>query len=647
MKRIHILSSFFLLLSWSLNAQINIMSCDTINFAENGECHPTDFLFSNVAVFSDTCNNDSIFWKVYVDIWTDGLFEYEFSSFIDPMDEANTGDADQDGIIEIYLPASFSEEQIQIYFNENIIVSGFYHSIIWIAYDTCGNQISCTSAFQIFDNVDPILECIDEDYIVITTDDANDIELDLDIVILSVSDNCSPEDSLVFTLDDNPESANLTFSVLSDDTTLELQVFDEKGNSSKCDVDIDFIAFPFPYDGKVISVLDESMSNVLVEIEEEYPWDFPDIDPFQVTDSSGLFIAFVSEDFDYSIQATFNDGLNGLSTRDIILLEDYIENNSTLNSPLDIIACDVDNNFDVDAQDVIYLSELLLEENTDTSLWKFLDAAIEFEDDNWPFPYEEGITHVGETDWQRKDLTGVKLGDINHSAIGGEDEKSAIVLSTPNVRVEKDEIAEVVFSFSDSEDIEGFQFSLIHEDLEFVDLTSDYFGPEDIAVRADLGNLWISIKRINNNVGPVDFTIKFKAEKCGELGKMIKLSESLEPQVYIGDSLKVHELELIVEGEVTYNEGLDIVPNPFLEETNILFELENSSLVYFSIYDNMGRLVREMDGIVFPRGKNSFILNKHYFISQYSGMYLLKMMVDDGENKSSVLAKKFFLLQKP
>lgn len=639
MNKKYLISPLLLLFSLSLNAQINLMSCDTINFADSGQCYLEEAILTNIANSDINCENDSIYWKITIDNWSDQLIDYEFSSFINSSDQNPFDDSDGNGIYDIYLAPTLTGEMVEVSSIEGIEESNFVHSLVWQAYDACGNEVTCSSGFEVKDDQSPIINC-DQDYVVAVSDFNFDFTLKPYEIITSIFDNCTEEDDLVYSFNLDINNTTLELDLFSDDTTVAVYVFDENGNYSGCEINIDFVQEPFPHDAYVFDANESPISNVNVEVISFSGWP-------QITDEHGRFIAFVSDDFDYSIQAMFNDELNGISTRDIILLKEFIDDNSGLNSPFDVIACDVDDNFIINAQDINYVTELLLKENRDTALWKFIDRAIEFEDDLFPFPYSLGIEHIAETPWQRKDLTGVKLGDIDHSAIGGQELESSIFLSANNEKLEVGDIVDVTFSFPDDIVVKGFQFSL-DCDLDFVEILVGDFPLDGFAINSMSSDLLISNSgsALDNNSSK--FTIRFEAKQGGELRDMIRLSEDLSPEVYLDDQLIIHALDLEFFGEVKYEDDLlSIVPNPFYESANINFELDNSSTVYFSIYDVTGRLVRELDGIEFARGKNVMTLDEGYFIGQYSGMHILKMVVDNEVEESFIMTQKFFILLTP
>ena len=337
--------------------------------------------------------------------------------------------------------------------------------------------------------------------------------------------------------------------------------------------------------------------------------------------------------------------MRGLSTRDIILVEDYILDNSILIPPFDIIASDVNRDFAVDEKDVIYLRSLLLQEIVDTTLWKFLYGRIEFEDETSPFPYEEGIVHIAESAWHWKELLGVKLGDVDHSALEEIEVNTSIEITTENIRLESGNEYVLDFFLPEGLEVRGFQFSTKN------DMPISFIDSDQISIMESNQNT-IPDGRVVSWSGGVTvsdqpfLSIGIIGQKIGELVDQIEFIDEIQAEIYIGDDLDVHPLVLNVVGDVKYSTGsLSVTPNPFSESTHISFELDEDSRVQLRVVDALGRLATNYIA-EFAKGRNAINLSQFDINGQQAGAYFITLCIlgRDSEYSTEILTKKVIFL---
>ena len=587
MKRMLLISPLVFFYCITLSAQLELMSCDTINYADEGQCFLSQHILTNVAISDGTCSNDTIYWEVLVDTWLDGYDLVEYSSSVDATDTNPYDDSDGNGINDIYLAPSLSGEEVSIFIQEGIELSSWKHSVAWKSKDACGNEVTCYSLFEVNDDQAPILDC-PEEYIIGVEDYILDLTLHPQDIIYGVSDNCTHVEDLVLNFSSGSYNGSLALGYSIKDTTVTVFAFDENNNFSQCSINIDFVEQPHPYTGYVFNVNETPLSHVEVNVNIL----FPDPPSKQLTNESGEFVAFVSKDFDYSIQAKYNDNLRGLSTRDIILIEEYISDNSNFDSPYDIIASDVNHDFVVNEDDVNYLRSLLFGNVTDTTLWKFLYASLEFDDIASPFPYEEGIEHVAESEEKWNVLLGIKLGDVNHSALEEALVNTPIEITAENIKLEIGEEYAIDFFLPEGLDVRGFQFSTMNA-MSLSSIESSQIALTDTHQNVTSFGRDISWNGESVIVSDQPFlTAKIVANNSGELVDQFEFIDNIQAEIYVGDNLEIHPLQLNVTGEVKYsNELFNVVPNPFNESTNISFELAKEGIVQLNVVDAMGRQI--------------------------------------------------------
>ncbi|MFN9917118.1 MAG: dockerin type I domain-containing protein, partial [Pirellulaceae bacterium] len=115
--------------------------------------------------------------------------------------------------------------------------------------------------------------------------------------------------------------------------------------------------------------------------------------------------------------------LNGVSTYDLVLIKDYIDGNLPL-SPYQMIAADANNSGTITTFDIVELRNLILgiyTELPNNTSWRFIPASYVFPQPN-PFKFPvPGSVSIGDIRNYKNGgaFIGVKIGDINGSAIGG------------------------------------------------------------------------------------------------------------------------------------------------------------------------------------------------------------------------------------
>ncbi|MFK7933539.1 MAG: hypothetical protein AB8G22_08510 [Saprospiraceae bacterium] len=116
------------------------------------------------------------------------------------------------------------------------------------------------------------------------------------------------------------------------------------------------------------------------------------------------------------------DDLNGISTFDMVLIQQHILGRNEFDRPLQLIAADLSNSQTVSTLDMVQMRQLILgitdELPNERASWTFVRSTITFANPNNPF---DGIANNDFTinlteDVSDFNFTGVKIGDVNGSA---------------------------------------------------------------------------------------------------------------------------------------------------------------------------------------------------------------------------------------
>ena len=312
-----------------------------------------------------------------------------------------------------------------------------------------------------------------------------------------------------------------------------------------------------------------------------------------------------------------NDLLNGVSTADLILIQQHILGVQTLDTPYKLIAADANNSGNVSALDQIALRKAILGISTflpNNTSWRFISSDYIFETED---PLTEDfpeVVMVDETLTENLQLSfiGVKIGDLNGdvdpNSLGGEDidNRSIFALQLEDEMLFAGESYEITFTSTQMDQIRGYQLGLQYDvqrlQLEDIQaglqdgLTADNFG-----IFSEEGVITTSwIKPRNAEQVPADaplFTIQFTALQNGLLSDALALNtDKTAPEAYTA-GLQTMDLALHFESisssiaETNAFKLYQNQPNPFTTQTAISFEISEGGPVTLSIYDATGRLV--------------------------------------------------------
>ncbi len=367
---------------------------------------------------------------------------------------------------------------------------------------------------------------------------------------------------------------------------------------------------------------------------------------YDQSDVQGVF-AFndVNGNAQYALKAEKNDDYtNGVSTLDLIMIQMHILGIQPLESPYQMIAADASNNKSLSSIDLVLLRQLILgiiDKLPENDSWRFVNKDFEL-DPNFPYDFEETITiGLEEDNIYNNDFIGIKIGDVNGSAIANSALAGVRDNSVFNMSIQKRQEADGwYFDLIASENIDllGFQFQLSTESIN-----SDELVISDGMIRLQESNYdlaedgarisWHSIEGMSIPAGERLFSLK--AHESFE----ISIEESnLFNQIYDSNfnilSPSFEELTIRTD-EVNEIVLFQNQPNPFTEKTYITFELKQSEEVSFELYDMKGQKAFQSSknygagSHTIELDKNQLGLNKgiHYYQIKTQKRSLVRKMI--------------------
>ena len=85
---------------------------------------------------------------------------------------------------------------------------------------------------------------------------------------------------------------------------------------------------------------------------------------------------------------------------------------------------------------------------------------------------------------------------------------------------------------------------------------------------------------------------------------------------------------------IPINLKTNIYPNPFYEQTNIVFELPNPQKIEVSLYDNAGKLIRIIDSGEKIKGTYNYNIN---CTNLTAGIYFIVLKTEIGKLSSKII----------
>ena len=341
-----------------------------------------------------------------------------------------------------------------------------------------------------------------------------------------------------------------------------------------------------------------------------------------------------------------DDPLNGLTVCDLIDIRRHVLGMENLDSPYKLIAADVNNSGQITTLDIVEISRVMLgvEGNFNlTNSWTFVDENFLFPEPTNPFQTAyPTVVNVNElTEDLEADFIGVKMGDVNNSAIGS---YPGSYVSDPEILsfdFEDDQVSQqdeyiVEFKAKDFIEVFGFQFTLSYDPtkMEFLEINeveisnaNSNFLNTNLVEDGMLVVLWVDDFALTIPDDEVVFTAKFKVNETIQLNETLMFTNDFLP-IASRNSVGCFGEENSPPFTTSANEIIDalsnirIFPNPIDGLFDLQLELPTTNEVRIELFDVIGRqlLTKEFSG--------TFIQDE-FDISNFSnGIYFISIHVD-------------------
>lgn len=507
------------------------------------------------------------------------------------------------------------------------------------AADHCGNITNCISKLDIRDCKAPTPYCLNGVATVIMPSSGS-LELWASDFNRGSTDNCSTSDHLTFSFDEAGNLKSKTFTCLDipngQFTTIPMDIWvrDEAGNTDLCKTYVllqDNSGTPDQPGGVCTDttlVLNVVLLNGNISTEEKESVELVHVElksdgkayPMQVTGIDGRYIypGIPRKENVQVIPRRIDLPMNGVSTLDLLLIEKHIKGEYALNSPFKMIAADADRSGDINVVDLIELRKLILgiyDVLPRNDSWRFIPKTHQFIDPAHPFDYPMHLEIPEINNDTKLDFTGVKVGDVNasalpHSLLGPEirGSNSGLVFTIADRLVKKNEWIEIDFTSSNFRGIAGFQGTLHFEGMTYNELETQQlpFTEENIGLRwvqeNEITFSWQHSRSMDFKEHEVLFRLRFKALKDLQLSDHLRISSKrTRAESYEGKGeLKDLALQFIdIQGQPVFPENrlVQNYPNPFNKSTTIGIQLHHGGKGYLRFYDLTGKQIKSIEKI--------------------------------------------------
>ena len=243
---------------------------------------------------------------------------------------------------------------------------------------------------------------------------------------LSSYDNCSPGANLQYSFSSDPTDTIRVYDCDSlGSRPVQIWVTDEAGNQSVANTyaiiqdneGVCPVTITASINGQVIHNSGAPLGNIELRLEGK------GLEESTTSDKNGLY-AFSSIAANQAVEITPKSPTSwseGVSTLDLILIQQHILASRTFDDPYSYIAADADGSGHISTRDIIWLRKLILgniQSVPGNSSWRFVDNTYQFANPSAALDYDfpEKCELQASSGMSQTGFTAVKVGDINGDA---------------------------------------------------------------------------------------------------------------------------------------------------------------------------------------------------------------------------------------
>lgn len=505
------------------------------------------------------------------------------------------------------------------------IFDGGTYTIKWTVEDNCGNIEECSYELTVEDCKEPTPYCKNGITTVIMPSTGT-ITLWASDFDAGSFDNCTDSSDLVFSFSDDINETNRVFTCddiengVSDTIEVTIYVWDETGRHDFCVTqlilqDNQDVCPNATFNGMIAGLISTDKNDVMKDVEVVLSGhDMPQTKSFMTDDNGHFEFPDVEMYHDYKLIAKHNQKpLNGVSSKDLVMMQKHLLGLEEFTSPYQYIAADVNNSESLSAGDIAELRKMILglyANFPSNDSWRFVDQDFVFQDPKDPFPFQEEIDFSSfDKDEMTSDFVAVKVGDVSGDAdpsgLQNNGTRSGkMVVGLKEEVSQNSEQIRISFSVDQAaaNEFMALQFTMEFDEelMTFEGLESDVLtiGAENVAQLHEgmVTFSWSDFVSKELNEGEIFMTATFT--KQSDLGTILPLgltSAVTKAAAYDSD---LNEYEI---GSKSIDGGSRFVlhqntPNPFRGSTSIGFELPEDVEYSIEVFDMSGKILTRVSG---------------------------------------------------
>lgn len=527
--------------------------------------------------------------------------------------------------------------------------------IRFIAEDSCCNADTQFIFIFVLDTIPPTISCQDQEKRIIGEGGSGMATFCVSELIATTMDNCDAPIDLRASFDPNdPGDTCVTytcdslmgFPMLM--RSLTIFISDGSGNTSTCVAKVT-VTDPFMacmgtiIGGQVESIHGEGIENAEVQLQN--------VGMLEMTDENGAYSFEEMESGEpYTVSVSKSDDpMNGVSTKDVILMQRHLLGIEEFTTPYQYLAADLNGSNSVEVGDIVRLRKLILGRIAgfpNVPDWYFVYDQFKFFDDAQPLSEKQAFEYFIDTLDSHMNLgfIGVKPGDIDGSAIvNGLQANGTREMDLVSMDWTSSSSSSGKLSLTNDKALSGAFLSLRYnaDNIKINQVRSDENAGSQLEYDVDnqTGILKILWTDVYPNLDSCVFTIDYQRKSLDDLSFELSeegglFSEALNADLeQLGICWKAHDdVELAKEDESLMVEQNR--PNPFNSTTEIAFFTPMSDVVTLEVWDAAGRKVLERK-IETDRGWHQLELDKS--LLGEAGVYNYRIFGNSGSGTRRML----------
>ncbi len=335
---------------------------------------------------------------------------------------------------------------------------------------------------------------------------------------------------------------------------------------------------------------------------------------------------------------------DGVSTSDILLIQNHILGFKSFDSPYKLIASDADNNGRITGADIVRLKRIVLQMDTEfrngQKPWRFVRMGQKFENIMSPFPFDETIQLRQLTGFTvGQDVMAIKIGDLNGSnSAYKSNQSSSRSIQYIEYNIDPKEPSNIIFSAPKEQlatsgielhiRFDPHQVSIVDIVPGSMDISSDDFFVDDKLGIIHLS--WITMNSIDIVKGSTLFTIKTSGHNTDK--ELFSLAPAMDAE-WIKQITDVSSISLRFKEkhqESTTKESFSMFPNPFAEFANVQIYSSLGGNYDLRIMTLNGQLLKNLP-LPLVAGENALSLSFNDI--DYQGMILFELISPQNESQ--------------